>query len=65
MQCTWKDCEAEAEVPQIGRGGNVWGSLCQPHAIELDTAITSGSVPAILRSWVLASGGAKKMAGSL
>ena len=65
MDCTWKDCENKAEHPQIGKNGNEWANLCTQHNTELDKAVDKMMPKPILKSWVQASGGAKKLAGTM
>lgn len=62
MQCTWKDCNGEASHPQHDRDGRQWANLCDEHHKELDDACLALDVKKMMRAWVLASGGAKKMA---
>jgi hypothetical protein len=64
MTCTWKGCGVEATVPQVGTDGHTWAFLCAAHNEELNASIDHGA-KAMLRCWVLASGGAKKMAESM
>ncbi len=61
-ECTWKDCKAMAIFSQKDSDGNVWARLCPRHDDSLESAIASGSVKDIMRVWVLAGGGAEKMA---
>lgn len=60
--CTWKDCQAPATTPQTDKDGKEWSCLCDAHAMELDEAIFDGP-KAMLRTWVLAMGGAEVAAG--
>jgi hypothetical protein len=60
MTCTWKDCNEEATYPQFDNKAKVWADLCEKHHVELDKSI-GGDPKVMLRAWVLASGGAKKM----
>lgn len=75
-QCTWQDppdtrCTREATHPQTAEGGEVWANLCDEHAKQLDASVNGLIVEdnhnpaAVLRAWVRASGGAKKMAGRM
>ena len=63
--CTWKGCSTEATQPQFSKSGELWSNLCDAHAGELSGAIESNYPAAILRSWVLAQGGAKAAAERL
>lgn len=58
MKCTWKDCNKEAEHPQLSSDGREWANLCTAHRDELNEALDSGIPRATLRAWVRASGGA-------
>ena len=64
MTCTWKECDKEALHQQTDRGGRQWACLCDQHHKELDAALEALDAKKMMRAWVLASGGAKKMAGS-
>lgn len=59
--CTWKDCDGIAAFSQYDKNGKEWANLCDEHNEELDAAVEDPSPKAILRAWVLASGGAKKI----
>ena len=63
MKCTWKDCNNDATNPQLDKYKNEWANLCNKHHEELEEAILGESFnPKIaLKSWILASGGAKKL----
>lgn len=58
MKCTWKDCPAESASEILGRDGKAWAHLCPKHQQEFHGAITAPDAKAILRTWVLAQGGA-------
>lgn len=60
--CTWKGCAEEACRRQIGKDGREWADLCAPHDVELKAAQGSSDVKVILKSWILAQGGAEKAA---
>jgi hypothetical protein len=62
MKCTWKDCLADASNNQYNSNGQVWASLCDDHAKRLDECLEKGTAKEILRDWVLANGGASKLA---
>jgi hypothetical protein len=62
MACTWKGCGNTAAHPQTSKSGEVWANLCDQHNAELEAALMGGSARRILSVWVLAAGGAKKMA---
>lgn len=55
--CTWKGCDAEGTEPQFDLDGVAWACLCTAHATELAEAIFDGPA-AMMRTWVLALGGA-------
>lgn len=57
--CTWKDCNREANHPQISKDGKEWANLCYNHYTELIDSMRSDDPGKILHSWVLAQGGAK------
>src|SRR5216117_3474693 len=59
-RCTWEDCTQEAVVPQTGRDGEVWASLCAEHDQKLKAAEKSGRSPQILSCWTKAQGGAQE-----
>lgn len=59
--CTWKGCEATATTPQTDNDGKEWSNLCDAHARELDGAMLTGPKD-MLRTWVLALGGAERAA---
>jgi hypothetical protein len=76
IRCTWFDppdqrCAQEAQHPQIGDGGKMWANLCPEHHAEMERASnefldSNGKTDKkrigwMLRCWVRASGGAKKM----
>jgi hypothetical protein len=62
MNCTWVDCKKTAKVPEVASDGEVWANLCDEHHNELEEAIGCLEPKKLLRAWVRASGGAKKMA---
>lgn len=78
-RCTWVDpstplgierrCDQPAHWQQPSQDGEVWADLCDKHADELNDSIESHNaepdVKLILRNWVRAGGGAKKMAGRM
>lgn len=55
--CTWKGCESEGTEPQFDNDGVPWSCLCTAHATEIAEALFDGPT-AMLRTWVLALGGA-------
>ncbi len=59
IQCTWVDCTEVATTPKIGNDGSQWANLCAAHAKELDDNLLDPK--AVLRCWVRAQGGAKRM----
>lgn len=68
-QCTWfippdHRCPADGIHDHKDNLGVVWASLCQQHheQLEMDCNHESSDPARMLRSWILASGGAKKMA---
>ena len=67
--CTWLEkgvrCEEQAEYPQHDRARREWANLCGSHAAKLTDAILSPDLRNLLAAWVKASGGAKKLAGSM
>ena len=69
MKCTWVDgktrCPLPAVSPQKAKDGEIWANLCSTHNKELDASIGDLGAPAILRAWVRAGGGAKKMAARM
>lgn len=64
-RCTWDGCTKAATVPQIARDGERWANLCAEHDAELNKAIDTSNVPALMRGWVKAQGGAKKAAARM
>jgi hypothetical protein len=67
MKCTWLNCEAKAQYPQISGDGSAWANLCQVHHQEIDDCMIKFDSPEygpkrMLASWVKAQGGAKKAA---
>lgn len=69
MQCTWKDCATEGTHAHTRNDGSTWATLCDKHHAELEAACPAKgkefSPKAMLRAWVLANGGAKKLAESM
>ncbi len=65
MECTWKDCKGIATHPQLDKNGKEWSNLCNKHHNELDKSIEGLFPKSILKSWVLSSGGAEKLANSV
>lgn len=59
MLCTWKECNAEAEYPQVSQDGETWANLCAEHDKRL--ADSMNDPPRMLSAWVLAHGGAAQM----
>ena len=59
--CTWKGCQANGTSRQDDNDGNQWAMLCPEHAEELEKSLDDMNPKAMLRAWVLASGGAKEM----
>lgn len=64
MNCTWKGCAEAAQHPLKARDGEVWANLCGGHKAEFDEAPQKGG-KAILRTWVLAQGGAQAATGRM
>ncbi len=67
--CTWKDCAATAAHDINDDHGKSWAHLCDAHKADFDAALAKVSTEdpkvatkAVLRTWVLAQGGAKKAA---
>jgi hypothetical protein len=63
--CTWVGCRLGARNPQIAKDGEVWANLCDSHDAALSKTIKEFNVKAVLRDWVRAGGGAKKMAARM
>ena len=63
--CTWKDCEALAEHPQVAEDGEVWANLCQDHHDVVEGAMTALEPRKLLWAWVNAQGGAKAASGRM
>lgn len=70
FNCTWQDppdkrCENLGMHEEVDKDGKIWANLCQEHHQELEYAIDKDpfDIPLMLRCWVRAGGGAKKMAG--
>ena len=61
-RCTWKGCSELGVHEQLDRNGDVWSVLCTTYHAELDAAVSGGNVKTMLRTWVLAQGGAKAAA---
>ena len=61
-QCRWKGCCGVGEHSRVDRSGRTWSVLCSRHYKELDAVIASLDPKKLMRAWVLASGGAEKMA---
>lgn len=57
--CTWKDCKSVACVPQLDKNKKEWANLCQKHHDEIEDSFKNFSPKKILKSWILAQGGAK------
>lgn len=72
-QCTWQDppdkrCPLEGNHDHKDNMGVVWASLCDQHQAEFNDAYDEtkpADVPLMLRCYVRAGGGAKKMAGRI
>lgn len=65
-KCTWKECNDNAVHSQIDRNGKPWANLCDKHNKELAQAVDcmmkdKNGIPKMMKCWVLAHGGAKKM----
>ncbi len=67
--CTWVDCQEPAAHDQVAGDGEVWARLCEKHHAEFETVADrflkeggAENAGAMLRVWVRAGGGAKKMA---
>ncbi len=56
--CTWKACDRPAAHQERGRDGSVWAELCEKHHVELDEAVASLEPKRLMRSYILAQGGA-------
>lgn len=63
--CTWKDCNNTANNSQLDKNGKEWANLCDIHHNKLENDICNPIPKKILRSWVLASGGAQKITDSM
>lgn len=61
LLCTWKNCIEEGRNSLKDKYGIEWAFLCDKHDKELNDSIYSKDPKKILRSWVLASGGAYKL----
>lgn len=61
MNCTWKECTHEGSIVQKDKNGNVWATLCKEHDSELTASLVQENPKLMLRSWILAVGGAEKM----
>jgi hypothetical protein len=61
LLCTWKNCIEEGRNSLKDKYGIEWAFLCDKHDKELNDSIDSKDPKKILRSWVLASGGADKL----
>lgn len=61
LLCTWKNCIEEGRNSLKDKYGIEWAFLCDKHNKELNDSIDSKDPKKILRSWVLASGGADKL----
>jgi len=64
-KCTWKDCEAPAEHPQVAEDGEVWANLCPQHHDVVEKALEAMEPRKVLWAWVNAQGGAKLAAGRM
>ncbi|MDA3900035.1 MAG: hypothetical protein PF637_05895 [Spirochaetes bacterium] len=62
MKCTWKGCDNQADIKLYNKLGFEWANLCNMHNQELEKAIQDKDVRRIMRSWVLANGGASELA---
>jgi hypothetical protein len=62
MKCTWVGCDRGAVETVRDKTGKPWAHLCKEHNSEMDSCIVAGDAKGTLRSWVRASGGAKKLA---
>ncbi len=67
--CTWVDCQEPATHDHVAGDREVWARLCEKHHAEFETVEDrflkeggSENTKAMLRAWVRAGGGAKKMA---
>lgn len=60
--CTWKGCNGQARHRQLDRNKREWADLCDTHHKELEEALNTLTPQPLLKCWVLASGGAEKMA---
>lgn len=65
LLCTWKNCIEEGRNSLKDKYGIEWAFLCDKHDKELNDSIDSKDPKKILRSWVLASGGADKLSGRI
>jgi len=60
--CMWKGCKEIASHLQLDKHGKEWSNLCDKHHKELEDSMKDLSPKKILKSWVLAKGGAEKAA---
>lgn len=63
--CTWKDCGQPAAHDEVGKDGSVWARLCIGHHEELEAALDSLDVKAIMRAYIKAQGGANAAAARM
>jgi hypothetical protein len=63
--CTWEGCGEPGTAPLHDRNGKRWALLCVAHEKELDAAILGLDAKAVIRCWVKASGGAKRLADEM
>lgn len=59
--CTWKDCDQAGILVQWDKNYEQWAYLCLEHDRELNKTLDNPSPKTLLKYWVLANGGAKKM----
>jgi hypothetical protein len=66
-KCTWKECDNNAETPQLDKNGKQWANFCSEHNKMLNDAIDKEpfNPKKMLQCWVKASGGASKMSEEL
>lgn len=65
MICTWKNCSKEATQFLCDKNDRVWARLCTEHYEEHEKAFDNlEDIKGLLKVWVLAQGGAKKLSES-
>jgi hypothetical protein len=61
--CTWDGCANEATQPQLDANGAEWANLCQEHHDTLEDKLKTLSAPQLIKAWIKAQGGVKRMMG--